>query len=306
MKIILVHNAEAGYKQPSKLKLIEVLKSLQLEVILVASDADRLEDKIINTNADYVLVAGGDGTVHRIARLLLSNPIPMAILPIGTANNIAMSLSTNRQVLSKPQWLQSNPLQISTGKAHFDGEHHLFFESVGMGALATMMHKYEVIKKIKKPEYLDRIHKLRYLYHFMYNIIPDLEAHDYKINIDGKKYDGSYLWVEIINSPFFGPHLSIGSTHRLTDDKLNVLLVRNEDRAILSQYFNRLLDGEEVVAPFDVIDGREITISTKNEILHIDDVLQKRVMADSLRPTFQLNISVQKEALSFISPPIEL
>lgn len=39
-----------------------------------------------------IAVAGGDGTVGKVARRLIGNPTPIAILPLGTANNIASTL----------------------------------------------------------------------------------------------------------------------------------------------------------------------------------------------------------------------
>ena len=48
-------------------------------------------------NADFLAVAGGDGTVRRVAkalvkRRLLDKQYPIALLPHGTANNIAAGL----------------------------------------------------------------------------------------------------------------------------------------------------------------------------------------------------------------------
>ena len=41
---------------------------------------------------DCVVAAGGDGTVARAGRLLAGGEVPLAVLPLGTANNIATSL----------------------------------------------------------------------------------------------------------------------------------------------------------------------------------------------------------------------
>ena len=56
----------------------------------------------LGENWDLVLVAGGDGTVAKVARCLvdrdIAHRIPIAILPVGTANNIARSLGIEGEV----------------------------------------------------------------------------------------------------------------------------------------------------------------------------------------------------------------
>ena len=42
--------------------------------------------------ADLVLAAGGDGTVGKVGRELIDSGIPLSVLPLGTANNLARSL----------------------------------------------------------------------------------------------------------------------------------------------------------------------------------------------------------------------
>jgi len=42
-----------------------------------------------------VLVAGGDGAAAKIACRLLDSGVSMAILPLGTANNLARTLGFN-------------------------------------------------------------------------------------------------------------------------------------------------------------------------------------------------------------------
>jgi hypothetical protein len=47
---------------------------------------------VLDKRADLVAVAGGDGTVASVARRMVGRGIPVAVLPMGTANNIARSL----------------------------------------------------------------------------------------------------------------------------------------------------------------------------------------------------------------------
>src|SRR5688572_3602256 len=60
----------------------------------VVSRPDELSNDHLR-GIDCVVAAGGDGTVARAGRVLAGGEVPMAILPLGTANNIATSLDVN-------------------------------------------------------------------------------------------------------------------------------------------------------------------------------------------------------------------
>ena len=48
--------------------------------------------KAIQLPADLFIAAGGDGTVAEVIHEAAGTGVPVALLPIGTANNIARSL----------------------------------------------------------------------------------------------------------------------------------------------------------------------------------------------------------------------
>src|SRR5687768_8644724 len=50
------------------------------------------------SNVDLIVAAGGDGTVAKAVSLAANASIPFAIVPLGTANNIATSLQISRDV----------------------------------------------------------------------------------------------------------------------------------------------------------------------------------------------------------------
>ena len=44
------------------------------------------------SHVDLIVAAGGDGTVATVATLASASSVPLAILPLGTANNVARTV----------------------------------------------------------------------------------------------------------------------------------------------------------------------------------------------------------------------
>ena len=89
MRITLVHNPDAGDRGRDEETRLARLISNAGHTIAARSRGD---DPALDAPADLVVVAGGDGTVGRVARHMVGRDIPMTILPSGTANNISRTL----------------------------------------------------------------------------------------------------------------------------------------------------------------------------------------------------------------------
>ena len=133
MRITLMHNPGAGYGKHRKKDLMEALAKAGHHAIY-QSTKKRSYKKALKKPGDLVLVAGGDGTVTKIARRLIDTGIPLAVLPLGTANNLARTLG----FIASPEELIA---RLEDGKKHsFDvgiargpwGTRY-FFEGAGAG-----------------------------------------------------------------------------------------------------------------------------------------------------------------------------
>jgi diacylglycerol kinase (ATP) len=90
MRATLFHNPSAGHKA-DKDDILAAMKLADFDVRYVSVKQDDVE-KALEKKTDLIVVAGGDGTITQILTKLPDRSTPVAVLPLGTANNIARSL----------------------------------------------------------------------------------------------------------------------------------------------------------------------------------------------------------------------
>lgn len=75
--------------------IFKILRDNKLFLIVCYPESKAQVRDILNKhhkNIDAVLVGGGDGTLHLVAEYLVSYALPIGILPLGTANDLARTL----------------------------------------------------------------------------------------------------------------------------------------------------------------------------------------------------------------------
>jgi diacylglycerol kinase (ATP) len=113
------------------------LQSLGLELVLPDPDTT-LTQAIYDhrDDVDLVIVGGGDGTLNRVADALVATGLPLAILPLGTANDLARTLGIP---IGLPEACQvaaaGRPLRIDLGC--INGKHFFNVASLGLSVEIT-------------------------------------------------------------------------------------------------------------------------------------------------------------------------
>jgi diacylglycerol kinase family enzyme len=263
MRAILFHNPGAGKKGHGKDEILAALKLADHKARYVSTKSDRFKAEIAKVDADFIVAAGGDGTIAEVIARLGNRKLPVGILPLGTANNIARSLA----IAGEPQilvetWDFKRTRQLETGRVETrEGVGH-FVEAVGIGILPQMLLRAAKTAKEKGALNLQKGREL------LHKITRDAKPVDLDIMVDGKKLDGEWLGAEVLNIPYTGPGLPLAPKADLNDGMLDLICFPKDDRSKLSEWFETPAEGPP---PGVTRRGRMVSFSFRNTPWRVDD-----------------------------------
>jgi len=237
MRALLCHNPTAGSKGYDKEALLAATKLADIDVREVISVKSSELAAVLKKSADFVIAAGGDGTIGKVLVALPDRDVPVAILPLGTANNAARSLG----IAGTPQelvetWRIDNTHPIDIGSVKGPWGTTLFLEAFGVGLIPDMLR---LAAKGKKPEGAENLRKGREL---LQKALKDAKPIDVEITVDGKALRGDFFGVEVLNIPFTGPALPLGGKADIADGKLDVVCFEASRRKELIAWLDAPLE----------------------------------------------------------------
>jgi diacylglycerol kinase family enzyme len=258
IRTLLLHNPKSGDGRPGADQLIVEACKLGL-LVSYQSTKDPRHKAALLQRWDLIVVAGGDGTVAKVARRLRYRKTPIIILPIGTANNIARSLGLNVQPLAN--FLTASLGNLNVGQARGPWGSLSFVESVGVGAIAAAISQSE-----EKPPKPFRVATGR---EELGDYLEKVEPYHVEISVDGEVYVGEFLFVEVLNLSFSGPSLAVAFSAAPDDKFFDVVFLSEKERRHMLDWLAGHPD--KVAPPVVVHKGRKISITWVGRPLRVDD-----------------------------------
>lgn len=289
----LLHNPTAGEEEHTEKQLVKSIKAAGFKCRYLSTKTD--EWKHTDSNTEFYIVAGGDGTIRKVAKSIYCNEtpdLPMAILPMGTANNIAQTMGLTRPAEEiMASWHNGCMKQVDTGNVTGYTKPIFFLEGFGYGVFPRLMH---TMKRYDKAS-MSTDERLQKALEELYSTVLAAPAQEYTITMDNKDYSGKYLMAEIMNIRSIGPNLVMAPEADPGDGYFDVILVTEQQRGLLAGYIAALMNGEKNPEfPLHPVSAQQIQVTSQELYVHADDKLM--VLTEPL----DMNIACGEKQLRFL------
>ena len=285
-KAQLLHNPTAGEKDFSGKELIKLIEKQGYQCSQ-ASVKEKGWDEF-DSETDFLICAGGDGTIRRIVKALmkrkrLDKQFPIAILPHGTANNVAGTLGIGGSLEETiKSWQQWELKKFDIGKVYGLKEDLFFLEGFGCGIFPRLMKEMEVQEKEEPDTREERIKMARKQLH---DIVLNYKPVYCRIVADEVEHSGKYIMVEVMNTKSIGPNLELAPHGDPGDGEFDVVLIPESHQMKFESFLLDRIHGGEGEFVFTTLKAKKLEITWKGRDVHADD--------ERLKPDEELNVKIE-------------
>jgi diacylglycerol kinase (ATP) len=290
-KVVLFQNPASGPPNPAtRHRIRERLEAISDSVVEIVVDKHLdLGERAAETaqeKPDLVVVAGGDGTVREVAGALVSTGITLAIIPLGTFNNLALSLKLPFDANAICDLIEAGLTRnIDVGMAD---EQHAFFEAAGVGVDADLFPIGEEVKS-RRFESIGRAIRLALLYR-QASVVLQFDrsvSAAYQSSFRGgepvkrrrRRFRGAKSgvrlrcsFVAIGNGPYYGGNFNVCPGAILDDGLFSIGVYRDFSKLELVRHFWSISGGHRHYNPkMEMFSAKRVEISSGRRLsVHVD------------------------------------
>lgn len=186
--------------------------------------------------ADVIVAAGGDGTITEVARGVLSYPTPLGILPLGTANVLAIELALrSRAEAVADTLLHGDAKLIGSGLVNDE----MFLLMVGAGFDGTVVGAIN-------PAMKRRIGKLAFVWEGLKEWVKG-PGRVISVIVDGDQLE--VAWVVVTNARHYAGPFVLAPNADISAPHLDAFLFQKGSRLAFMGYFLGLALGRVAHMP---------------------------------------------------------
>ena len=196
--------------------------------------ADALD--IIDDSYNHILVAGGDGTVDNVVNAMMERNInlPLAILPVGTANDFAKFIKLPKRVSEAVEKiLSSEPMLVDVGKIN----EKYFINVASTGLFTDISQKTDTNLK-------NTIGKLAYYLKGLEEL-PNFRKLKVKLTSEEMNYEGEMYLMLVFNGQTAG-NRKLATRADVFDGYLDVIVIKAVQLYEVLPLFFKILKNEHL------------------------------------------------------------
>ena len=265
-KFLLIVNQTSGLGRGRKCEKGIRERSLRvndkrIDVICSTRDGDNsienLAKRAEKEGYSRVIVAGGDGSCYEAANGLVTNGIPLGIIPLGTGNDFSKGLKLP-QSIEEAFWVAVSGKEVSVDLGMVNGR---FFVNV-----VSFVFDAQIVRRIPELKKNLKIIPSKWLYSLalLESLTQSMNFPEITIN-NGK--GKRILGLVVTNGPQYGGMFKIAPRASLTDGLLDVCLIGEMNKLRLMKNLPKVLNGTHDLLP-EVKMGRasSLVVSSFDEL----------------------------------------
>jgi diacylglycerol kinase family enzyme len=291
VRILIYHNQDAGHDHGLPPTLIGSLRDAGHQIEWRNIKGNPLDSA--TSPYDLIVAAGGDGSVGRTARQLVGSHVPIAVLPLGTANNLASTLDAGKHDLTQriDAW---SMLPFDAGTVRWGDKDYWFFEGFGLGAFAETAARMTELARAGAVE-ANRETELARDLSALAEHAREQQPFDASVHLDGEHLNGRFVLIEVLNIGLIGPNVGLAADVDPSDGALDVVLIGEDQREDLVRYLDALEDGKAPSPPCVSRKARDIRITVPSGgCAHVDGA------SIQLTPQSTVTLGVEHHAVTFL------
>lgn len=173
--------------------------------------------------ADVIVAAGGDGTINEVARGLLGQGVPLGIVPLGTANVLAIEIGLRPRAEEVASMLLGGPAEL-IGTGVIQGQ--IFLMMVGIGFDGEIVHSID-----------PRLKRLWGKGAFIWaglKVWARGPGRDIRLVVDGREKRAA--WAVVTNGRNYAGPFILAPDANITQPGLTLFLFKNKSRLAFALY----------------------------------------------------------------------
>lgn len=270
MNVVLLHNESAGDGGHARDDLIGILRRAGYHAEHHELHA-ALETPEVLDRGEFVVAAGGDGSIRKVAAAMLGRNRPLALLPTGTANNIARSLGLRGSVEEiVAGWAGGRRERFDVGLATGPWGERPVFEGVGLGLVSRGITLIEEMDEAGGFEFEKREARLYRDLCVFTALAHEIRPLRTRLELDGTAEEQDFLLLEILNIPRAGPGLVLAPAADPSDGRFDVVTATAAERAALEDKLRDSLAGANKRA-LPLRAARTLRIEVADCAIRLDD-----------------------------------